>query len=122
MINSESKIKKPIAFVYIKCTFKNTLITLSDSTKKSFFQISSKSYDIKTKRKNNTYVLNQIAIKINTLLRNLNYKFLAISIEGIGPGRYLLLNHLVKNMEIIYIKDNSKVPFNGCRPKKKKRK
>lgn len=122
MINSELNIKKSIAFVSIKCTFKNTLITLSNSARKPFFQISSKSYDIKTKRKNNTYVLNQIAIKINTILKNLNYSFLAISIEGIGPGRHLLLNNLIKDLDILYIRDNTRIPFNGCRPKKKKRK
>lgn len=114
--------KKPIAFIYIKCTLKNTLITVTNSKKQPLFQKSSKSYDLKIKRKNNPYVLNKITFEIIEILKSLKYKQLGIYIKGVGAGRYNILKHLVKKFKIILIKDKTSIPFNGCRVKKKKRK
>lgn len=113
---------KNLAFIYINCTFKNTLITVTNSKREPLFQKSSRSYDLKIKRKNNPYILYQITSQIAVSLKKLKYKQLAIYIKGVGSGRYNILKHLIKRFKIIIIQDNTHTPFNGCRPKKKKRK
>lgn len=111
-----------IAFIYIKCTLKNTLITVTNSKKEPLFQKSSRSYNLKIKRKNNPYILNKITMEIVKTLKQLRYKKLGIYINGIGSGRYNILKHLVRKFRILIIEDRTSVPFNGCRAKKKKRK
>lgn len=114
--------KESIAFLYIKCTFKNTLITVTNSKKEPLFQKSSRSYNLKVKRKNNPYILHKITLQIIYLLKKLKYKRLGIFVEGVGAGRYNILKHLIKNFKVIIIQDRTRTPFNGCRSKKQKRK
>ena len=118
-----SEHKDKTAIIFIKCTFKNTLITATDLKGKTLFQKSSKSYDIKTKRKNNPYVLYKISYEIIKKLKQkkLGYKSLIICIQGIGNGRYNTIKHFTKFFKIIGIKDQTYLPFNGCRSKKQKR-
>ena len=111
-----------IAFIYIKCTLKNTLITVTNSKKKPLFQKSSRGYNLKIKRKNNPYILHKITLEIIKILKKLRYKRLGIYINGIGSGRYNIVKYLIKKFKILIIEDRTNLPFNGCRPKKKKRK
>ena len=111
-----------IAFIYIKCTLKNTLITVTNTKKEPLFQKSSRSYDLKIKRKNNPYILSKITFEIIDILKKLKYKKLCIYINGIGSGRYNILKHLTKTFKILIIEDRTRIPFNGCRARKKKRK
>ena len=114
--------KESLAFVYINCTYKNTLITVTNTNREPLFQKSSKGFDLKVKRKNNPYVLNQITSQIIYNLKNLKYKQLGIYIKGVGAGRYNVLKHLFKKFKIVLVQDNTRIPFNGCRQRKKKRK
>lgn len=109
--------------LYIKCTLKNTLITLVNDQQKVIYQTSSKSYPIKIKRKNNAYVLQKISLNILKILKNYNKKKIKVKIyiNGIGAGRYNIIKHLIKKVRVCYIKDLTNLPFNGCRPKKQKR-
>ena len=111
-----------VAFIYIKCTLKNTLITVTNSKKEPIFQRSSRSYDLKIKRKNNPYILSKITFEIIDMLKKLRYVKLGIYINGIGSGRYNILKHLTKKFKILIIEDRTRIPFNGCRAKKRKRK
>jgi small subunit ribosomal protein S11 len=114
--------KESLAFIYINCTYKNTLITVTNTKREPLFQKSSRSYDLKIKRKNNPYILSQITSQIIYNLKKLKYKQLGIYIKGVGAGRYNILKHLIKKFKIILIQDSTRIPFNGCRQRKKKRK
>lgn len=112
----------PFACLYITCTFKNTLLTLTNSTNQTLGQYSSRSYPLKVKRKNNPYILQQMTNQIINQLKSLNYRYLSIVFKGIGMGRYHVLKHLKKKIKIFMIQDQTRVPFNGCRLPKPKRK
>jgi small subunit ribosomal protein S11 len=113
---------KPIACLFIKCTFKNTLITATKVNLEPLFQKSSRGFKTKSKRKNNPYILQQLTYQVALLLRNLKYKKLYIFINGIGAGRYNIVKHLIKRFKIQLIHDRTRLPFNGCRVRKQKRK
>ena len=117
-------IQKKTASIYIKCTLKNTLISVTDFDHNLLYQTSSKSYKAKMKRKNNAYVLHQLALEIINELKksNIKKKYLRIYIKGVGAGRYNIIKHLKRKFKILLIEDRTNVPFNGCRPKKIKRK
>lgn len=111
-----------MAFVFVKCTFRNTLITITNENQEPLFQRSSRGYPTKLKRKNNPYILQKVMLQVVTFLKKLKYRHLYIFINGVGAGRYNILKHLVKRFKIIVIQDKTRVPFNGCRLPKPKRK
>lgn len=112
----------PLAFIYIKSTFKNTLITITNTNQEPLFQISSRSYNAKVKQKNNPYILHKVTLQLIHFLKCSKYKKLYIFLDGIGPGRYNIMKHLIKHFKILFIQDKTNVPFNGCRLTKPKRK
>lgn len=108
--------------IYIKCTLKNTHITLTHpQTGKILLQTSSRSYPLKIKKKNNVYILQKISQQVIDQLKLLQCKNIKIIIKGIGRGRYNIVKHLFQKFNIVSIKDQTPVPFNGCRPPKIKR-
>lgn len=113
-----------ILSLFLKCTFKNTIITLTDLPKNQvLYTTSSKSFPLKMKRKNNAYVLQQISLQLLQHINNHNTKFLIVYTKGVGYGKYTIPRNLIqKNIKILALKDCTSVPFNGCRPKKRKRK
>lgn len=108
--------------IYLNCRLKNTLITITDINNKILYQTSSRSYDLKIKKKNNPYVLQKIAFliikKFSTSKHN---KKIKIIIKGFGTGRYYLIKYLKRKFKIHSILDKTHLPFNGCKSKKQKR-
>ena len=118
-INKVKKLQKNV-YVYIQCTLKNTLITVTNENKEPVFQISSKSLLKKSKRRNSPYILYETTQQLIKKLKESNCATLSIIIRGIGSGRYNVIKHLRK-FKILSIEDRTFLPFNGCRPKKTKR-
>jgi len=110
------------AFIYVKCTYKNTIITVTNSKKETILQKSTRGYNLKMKRKNNPYILSKISNEIKEKLISHKYQQLGIFINGIGSGRFFFLKNFSKKFKIRFIVDKTRIPFNGCKPKKKKRK
>ncbi len=115
--------KKLIANLYINCILKNTLFSLTNENGQLYKQWSSKSLKKKTNLKKNTpYNIRFISYKIRKYLILNKIRFLKIFIKGRGTGRYNFNKNLKKkNIKILFIFDRTKLPFNGCRAKKLKR-
>ena len=111
-----------IAHLYIKCSLKNTIISLTKNNGDVLKQWSTKSLK-KTKFKKNTpYNVQLITYQINQFIKIKKIKRLNIHFNGTGLGRYNVLKNLKKkNFKIGYIFDQTTIPFNGCRQKKMKR-
>jgi small subunit ribosomal protein S11 len=122
MIKKTQLKKDTFACLYITCTFKNTLLTLTNSENHTLGQYSSRRHPSKVKRKNNPYILQQIAMQIIKKLSSLHYRSVYVIIRGVGMGRYQIIKHLKKRIKIFMVLDNTNVPFNGCRLPKIKRK
>lgn len=118
------KKKKSLVLVnlYVKCTLKNTIISLTKNTGELLKQWSTKSLK-KTKFKKNTpYNVQLIVYKINKYIKLKKIKKLNIFLKGSGFGRYNILKNLKKkDVKIRSLSDKTSIPFNGCRQKKKKR-
>lgn len=113
-----------VGTLHIHCYTKNTIFTLIDQNGKVLHQISSKSSNIKDYKRNTYFVVRTLSNKlVKFILMNTNIKYLKCFIKGISVGRYNFIRSFKRApiIRIIYIKDNTPYPFNGCRPKKKKR-
>lgn len=100
--------------IFITCKLKNTLITITKNNN-IIFKTSSKSFDLKSKYKNNPYIFKII---INHIIKKLSLNTGIIYIKGYGPGRYTFIKLLSEKIKILSIFDISNIPFNGCRLKK----
>ena len=115
--------KNTILSLYIKCKYKNTLITITNpiENNKTLLQLSSKSLPVPGKYKNTTYFLRQLCLKILTLLQQQNCYRIRTYIHGIGNGRYQIARVLSKYVKIASLTYSTSNPFNGCRSPKPKR-
>lgn len=111
-----------LAKLHVKCTFKNTIISLTKKTGEVLKQWSTKSLK-KTKFKKNTpYNIQLIVYKVNKYIQLKKIKKLKVYLKGTGLGRYNILRNLKKKkIKITNIFDNTSLPFNGCRVERMKR-
>lgn len=121
-----SKKNEPLkGLLYINCTIKNTSITLctiKNQDIKPFYKNSTKLLAETTRFRNNPYTLQKLATKVIKKFHEKNIHFTIIKIKGFGFGRYQLIKNLKKKLKISLIIEATPIPFNGCRPKKCKRK
>ncbi len=107
--------------IHIKSTLKNTLVSIKQ---KDFLllQISSKSLPkVKNQKSNNFYTLKELSKEIINVIKKKGCTQLRIYIKGTGMGRNIIIRALSYKFSIISIHDLTPIPFNGCRPKKQKR-
>lgn len=120
--NKKKKNLLVLAKLHIKCTFKNTIISLTKNTGEVLKQWSTKSLKKKKFKKNTPYNVQLIVYKINKYIQLKKIKKLNVYLKGTGLGRYNILRNLrKKKIKIISIFDTTSIPFNGCRIKKMKR-
>ena len=118
----KNKIFQLTSSLYILCTIKNTLISLTKNNGNLLKQWSTKSLPKTRLKKNTPYNIQFIINKINKYLQLKKIKKINIYLKGTGFGRYFILKNLNKNkIKIKYIFDKTPIPFNGCRQKKQKR-
>nr|QJD07189.1 ribosomal protein S11 [Apicomplexa sp. corallicolid ex Leiopathes glaberrima] len=111
----------------IKFNNKNTFITIVNTFLNKVLGVySCGSCGFKGRRKNSPFAVSQLAKKVALKLLSAGYLYCNISFNGINSHRYIIINTLIKtylkdkNLTLLSIKDTTSVPFNGCRPSKKK--
>ncbi len=119
--NTKQKSKK----IYIRFTQNNIFCTLTTNLHKTILVRSSGKYKIKTSKKKIKFSSKVI---LASFLKEVRSKILAnkILINIIAPKnlRKKIINQIFKSFshKYIYIDINEKKAFNGCKPKKQKRK
>ncbi len=118
----KKKLISTFANLHVKCSLKNTIISLTKFNGNVLKQWSTKSLK-KTKFKKNTpYNVQLITYQINKFLMIRKIKKLNIFFNGTGLGRHNILKNLKKTrLKIDLVFDKTAIPFNGCRKKKIKR-
>jgi small subunit ribosomal protein S11 len=128
MIKYRQKYKKKnknllvLTNLHIKCSLKNTIISLTKNTGEVLKQWSTKALKKSKFKKNTPYNVQLIVYKINKYIQLKKIQKLNIHLNGTGLGRYNILKNLKKKkIKIGYIFDRTSMPFNGCRIKRMKR-
>ena len=110
------------AKAYIYASFNNTLVTITDLLGNVVCWSSAGLQGFKGSRKSTPYAAQLIGNDILKKIDNFGIRSLDIHVRGGGSGRENALRALADSgIKITYIKDETKIPHNGCRPPKRRR-
>lgn len=121
---AKKKIKRNITagVVHIQSTFNNTIVTVTDLNGNSIAWASSGSAGFKGARKGTPFAAQMAAEKAILKATESGLKKVDVLIKGQGSGRETAIRALqTTGIEIVSIKDITPVPYNGCRPPKRRR-
>ncbi len=121
------KIKKKIQVdttgrAYIKATFNNVLVTLTDVYGNTISWSSAGKNGFKGSRKNTPFAAQVSAEGAAKEAYDLGLRKVEVFVKGPGSGREAAIRSLqTAGLEIMAIRDVTPIPHNGCRPPKRRR-
>jgi small subunit ribosomal protein S11 len=120
---SKKNIKNVIfGIVHINSTFNNTIVTISDLKGDTISWASAGSVGFKGARKGTPFAAQTAAEKATSQAMSFGLKKVEVLVKGQGAGRETAIQALqVLGLEILFITDITPVPYNGCRPPKRRR-
>ena len=117
-----AKIKVSNGTLYIRSTYNNTLMTLTDKNGNALFASSSGALGFKGAKKGTPFASAKIAEFLADKAINVGIKEVDVVIKGVGAGRESgIRTFAAKGIEISAIKDVTPIPHNGPKPKKPRR-
>ena len=126
MANPKSKKKKvkvsPEGIAFIKATFNNTIITLSDKKGNAICWKSAGTLGFKGSRKSTPFAASQAAEEVAREAMDRGLVTVEVRVKGPGGGRESSIRSLrAAGLNITSITDMTPIPHNGCRPPKRRR-
>ncbi len=107
---------------YIKATFNNVIVTLTDVYGNTISWSSAGKNGFKGSRKNTPYAAQVSAEAAAKEAYDLGLRKVEVYVKGPGSGREAAIRSLqVAGLEIMAIRDVTPIPHNGCRPPKRRR-
>ncbi|ADV45394.1 MULTISPECIES: 30S ribosomal protein S11 [Nitratifractor] len=122
---AKKKIKKSVArgVVYIAATFNNTVITVTDEMGNVLTWSSAGALGFKGSKKSTPYAAQQAVEDAMSKAKEYGIKEVGIKVQGPGSGRDTAVKSVgaIEGIRVIWFKDITPLPHNGCRPPKKRR-
>ena len=109
--------------VYIKATFNNTQITISDMEGNVLTSSSAGARGFRGSRKSTPFAASQAAHTAAIAVRDqYGMQYCDVLVKGPGAGREASIRSLqAAGLEVRSIRDVTPIPHNGCRPPKRRR-
>lgn len=108
--------------VLINCLRNNIFITVSDTPGKHIFHLSSGLAGFAGTQKTSPKAAMAMLDTLQRRLEELKVDKIRLNFRGLNSARPVLVSHLRRmGLQITEVIDTTRVPFNGCRPPKKKR-
>lgn len=120
----KKKVKKniPKGVAYIKATFNNTVIMITDRNGDAIAWDSAGSIGYKGSRKSTPFAAQKAAESAAKKAQKHGVREVEVRVKGPGAGRESAIRALkAAGLEIRSIEDITPLPHNGCRAKKKRR-
>jgi small subunit ribosomal protein S11 len=112
----------PYGVVYVRASFNNTLITITDQQGNVVAWKSSGSLGFRGSRKGTPFAAQQAAMNAANQARDHGMRTVDVRVAGPGSGRESAIRALsAAGLEVRNIRDVTPVPHNGCRPPKRRR-
>ncbi len=107
---------------YVKATFNNVIVTLTDQYGNVISWASSGKMGFKGSRKNTPYAAQVAATAAAREAHDLGLRRVDVYVKGPGSGRESAIRALSgAGLDIASIRDVTPIPHNGCRPPKRRR-
>ena len=109
--------------IYIKATFNNTILTITDARGNAIGWSSTGVHGFKGSRKSTPFAARVAADDALKKAVESGMKSVDVFVKGPGSGRESALRAIsaIEDMRITSINDITPVPHNGCRPPKQRR-
>jgi len=108
--------------IYIKSSYNNTIITLTDEKGGVLAWASAGNIGFKGTKKATPFAASKVAARICESAEKLGVKDVEVFVKGVGSGRESAVRALAAHgMNLLSIKDATPIPHNGCRPPKTRR-
>ncbi|BCD67383.1 30S ribosomal protein S11 [Nitratiruptor sp. YY09-18] len=118
-------VKKNIArgVVYINATFNNTVVTVTDEMGNVIAWSSAGSLGFKGSKKSTPFAAQQAVEDAMTKAKEHGIKEVGIKVQGPGSGRDTAVKSIgaIEGIRVLFFKDITPLPHNGCRPPKRRR-
>lgn len=116
------QLSDPNGMVFIKATFNNVLVTVTDANGNAISWSSAGKEGFKGSRKNTPYAAQLSAETAATAAHEMGLRRVEVFVKGPGSGREAAVRALASSgLEVTSIKDRTPIPHNGCRPPKRRR-
>lgn len=108
--------------IYIKASYNNTLIYITDLVGDVLLWKTAGSEGFKGSKKSTPYAAQMASKSIAKLAKEVHgLSSVEIYVSGPGPGREAAIRGLANFLKVTYIADITSIPHNGCRPAKERR-
>jgi len=118
-------VKKNIArgVVYIAATYNNTVVTVTDEMGNVISWSSAGSLGFKGSKKSTPYAAQQAVEDAMAKAMEHGVKEVGIKVQGPGSGRETAIKTVgsIEGIKVLWFKDITPLPHNGCRPPKRRR-
>ncbi|MEM9753904.1 MAG: 30S ribosomal protein S11 [Planctomycetota bacterium] len=124
MAKKQRKVRKNVSrgIAFVKATFNNTLITITDVNGETLCQSSAGQIGFKGSRKSTPFAATRAAEEAGQKAKKFGMTELEVRVKGAGSGRESAVTALQNaGLKITAIEDHTPIPHNGCRPPKKRR-
>lgn len=116
------QLSDPNGMAFIKATFNNVLVTITDANGNALSWSSAGKEGFKGSRKNTPYAAQLSAETAATAAYEMGLRKVEVFVKGPGSGRESAIRALATSgLEVESIKDRTPIPHNGCRPPKRRR-
>jgi small subunit ribosomal protein S11 len=122
--SKKKKVRRNVAagIVYIKATFNNTTVTVTDTKGDTLCWASAGTSGFKGSRKSTPFAGQCAAQQAADKAKKFGIKDVDVRVNGPGSGRESAITALQSaGVNIKSIEDITPMPHNGCRPSKKRR-
>ncbi|UCH78437.1 MAG: 30S ribosomal protein S11 [Candidatus Coatesbacteria bacterium] len=120
----KKKVKRTVSegVVYIKSSFNNTLITITDTDGNVVAWASGGLSGFKGSRKSTPFAAQISADQAAKRAMAVGMKKVEVQVVGPGSGRESAVRAIqASGLKVTGIRDRTRIPHNGCRPRKRRR-
>ncbi|HHT42954.1 MAG TPA: 30S ribosomal protein S11 [Firmicutes bacterium] len=112
----------PVGIAHIRSTFNNTIVTISDPQGNVISWASAGNAGFKGSRKGTPFAAGLAAEQAASAAMDHGVREVSVYVKGPGAGREAAIRSLqAAGLEVTTIKDVTPIPYNGCRPPKRRR-
>ena len=110
------------ANAYIKSTYNNTIVTITDLDGDVVAGESAGAIGFKGPKKATPFAATKVVDSLMNKIQKSGIREINVFVRGVGSGREAAIRALAANgLDILSIKDVTPIPHNGCRPPKPRR-